>query len=93
MGKQRHEEKVDILLKTFLTLQKWMTTSFQNVIHPNEESLEFLVWQSSNNFTLFVWCILLFLALSYSHKVRYDVAGELRNRGAIWHYFCIYIMI
>lgn len=90
-GKHRHKEKVEILLKIFLTSQKWMTTSFKNVIHLNEESLEFLVWQSSINFTLSVQCILLFLTPPYSHKVKYD-AGGLCNRGATWHYFCIYIM-
>lgn len=70
-----------------------MTTSFHNVTHLDEESLEFLVWQSLINFTLFVWCILFFLAPSYSHKVKYDVTGGLCNHGATWHYFCIYIMV
>lgn len=70
-----------------------MITSFHNVTHLDEESLEFLVWQSLINFTLFVWCILFFLAPSYSHKVKYDVTGGLCSRGATWHYFCIYIMV
>lgn len=59
-GKQTHKEKVEILLKTFLTSPKWMRTSFQNVIHWNEESLEFLVMQSSINFPFFVWYICYF---------------------------------
>lgn len=92
-GKQSHKEKVEILLKNFLTSGKCMTTSFLNVIHLNEESLEFLVWQSLINFPVFVWCILLFLALSYGHKAKYDVAGGLCYHDATWCYFCIYIMV
>jgi len=37
---------------TFSTLHKWITTCFHNIIHLNEESFEFLLWQSSVNFML-----------------------------------------
>lgn len=74
---------------TFSTSHKWITTSFQNVIHLNEESLEFLLWQSSINFTSPMWCILLILTPSYILKVKYGVPGGLHNNGVIWHYFCL----
>lgn len=82
-------ETVEILLMTFSTLYKWIKTSFQNVIHLNEESLEFLFWQSSITFTLPMWCILLILTPSYILKVKYDVPGGLHNSCVIWHYFCL----
>lgn len=78
---------VEILLMTFSTLQKQITPSFQNVIHLNEDSLQFL--QSSINFTLPMWCILFILIPSYILEVKYNVSGGLHNSGIILHYFCL----